>query len=291
MKEELDIIAVTTGYDEKLLSSLLASIASHKGPCEIGVILIKQGEAWTNKRYPDLIIKNLHSPEKISLSAARNLGLECLFASNYKPKHVIFPDDDSTFDSSFFRVYQESVSSDKAYLAKILSLEKSEDYREYPKQEMSGSLELLPYVASVSLLIPYPWLKQVGFFDPKLGAGAQYGSSEDLDYFLRASQQGDFHFLPELYNFHPSRFGKYDRLNGQEIRKRFRTYTDGYLHVYFKHNIDKKLNLFAERALGGAVLSLLKLKFNLAWEYFCLYRYRKERMRSLRKQHHSNHSV
>ena len=285
MKEDFDIIAITTGNSDKLLNCLLTSIDRHKGTCKVGVILIKQGDTWDNKQYEDLILKNLHSAKRISLSSARNLGLEYLFKSNLEPKHVIFPDDDSTFDASFFSVYQKSTTPNRAYLGKIRGLENLEDYRNYPRQAMSGSIELLPYVASVSLIIPYPWLKKVGFFDPDLGAGAQYGSSEDLDYFLRATKLGDFYFLPNLYNLHPSRFGKYNKLSSQEIRKRFRTYTDGFLHVHFKHNIMKHLGLFAERALGGALLSLLKLKFKLAKEYFSLYRYRKKRMRQLRKQY------
>jgi len=288
MKKDFDIIAITTGHSEKLLLNLLASIALHKGNCKIGVILIKQGESWLNRDYAELITACLHSPKKIALSTARNKGLEHLFNCEYLAKHIIFPDDDSTFDGNFFKVYQESVQANMAYLAKIRTADTKKDYRKYPTSSIIGKQELLPFVASVSLVIPYSWLKKVGHFDEELGAGAKYGSSEDLDYFLRLSEHGDFHFLPTLYNLHPSRFGKYNKLSAHQIRQRFRTYTDGFLHVYFKHSIDSQLGLFAERALAGAVLSLLKLNFTLVAEYFSLYQYRKKRIRELKALHHSN---
>jgi hypothetical protein len=285
MPEKFDIIAVSTGHDTSLLDKLLNSVSSAQEELRIGVILIVQGELWpTDERYP-LILKVIHSPERIGLSKARNLGLKFLFEQDWQIKHIIFPDDDSTFDSHYFKFYQNLCVGNQAYLAKIKNEDNLNNYRAYPTKKLRGTLNLLPYVASVSLIVPYAFVKKVGFFDENLGAGAALGSSEDLDYFLRILPFGDFIFHPEIYNLHPSRFGKYNQLSTEKVKNRFQTYTDGYLYVFFKHGLEDQLGFFAERALGGFLISALKLQFPLAQQYFWLYRYRKKRIKALRRKH------
>lgn len=288
MPNTFDIIAISTGQNEDLISGLISSMAASHGQVKIGIILIKQGKAWPKEQFSPVLLHTINSSERLSLSKARNLGLEYLFQEKLQAKHIIFPDDDSTFDAEYFENYARLCQEDEAYLSKIKNLEDGKNYKTYPESNTSGGIELLPLVASVSLIIPHAWVENIGLFDEQLGAGAPYGSSEDLDYFLRALNYGKFSFLPEIYNLHPSRFGKYDSLSSAQIKQRFQTYTDGYLYVFFKHQLSHKLKLFPERALGGFVISLLKFDIKLAMQYFQLYHYRKNQIQVLRKQNSTN---
>ena len=288
MSKTFDIIAISTGQDVGLISQLITSIEASHGKVKIGLILIKQGKAWPKEQLSPLLLKLINGPERLSLSKARNLGLNHLFQEKLHAKHIIFPDDDSTFDAEYFKNYARLCQEGEAYLSKIKNLEDGKNYKTYPDTKTTGGIDLLPLVASVSLIIPHPWVQKIGPFDEQLGAGASYGSSEDLDYFLRALDYGKFSFLPEIYNLHPSRFGKYDSLSSTQIKQRFQTYTDGYLYVFFKHKLFNKLKLFPERALGGFVLSLLKFDIKLAMQYFWLYRYRKNQIQVLSKKNSAN---
>lgn len=288
MPEAFDIIAITTGQDASLIEQLINSIEANHGAVKIGLILVKQGDKWSaDSRWPQLL-KVINCPERLSLSKARNIALKFLLEENLRAKHIIFPDDDSSFDAEYFKNYTLFCKEEKAYLSKIKNVEDGGDYKSYPEKKCQGGLQLLSLVASVSLIIPLTWVKKIGLFDEQLGAGAAYGSSEDLDYYLRALDIGDFTFRPEIYNLHPSRFGKYESLSAEQIKRRFQSYTDGYLYVFFKHKISHRLKLFPERALGGFALSLLKFDFKLAQQYFWLYRYRRSQIKVLTKRKHES---
>jgi len=282
-----DLIMLSTGKEAILLEGLIESIEGNTEGLGVHLLLVNQGPQrnWTSQD-PKLSIESIEVGQQMSLSAARNLGLKHLSQKNIEAKYLLFPDDDSTFKADFFQAIKPHLDLPKPLLAKICNVEDGGDYRSYPKIEKCGKTELKGIVASVSLIIPFALIAEIGPFDEKLGVGAKWGSSEDLDYYLRACQLEEFCFLPELKNYHPSRFGKYEQLGQPQIKKRFASYTDGYLAVHFRHRLEHQLGLFASKALGGALLSILKLNFNLASVYLWLYFYRikqKAYFRSLRK--------
>ncbi|MCR9155015.1 MAG: hypothetical protein NXI09_12975 [Bacteroidetes bacterium] len=271
-----DIIFVTTGSNASLLQNLISSIEGRTNGLKVYLVLVNQGSKILFKNEDPLLqIHTIDVGKQMSLSASRNLALKFLFDQKVSAQHIMFPDDDTSFKKDFFEIYF-NLEPQSAYLAKICNEEDGADYRNYPDKSRCGKESLIPWVASVSLLIPYTIAKKIGHFDPKLGVGAKWGSSEDLDYFLRATQHLEFCFLPELKNYHPSRFGKYEKMSSENIRKRFKAYTDGYLLVYFRYNLESKLGLFATRALGGAMISILRLNFRLSFQYLWLYQYRRK---------------
>lgn len=283
---EAQLIFVCTGAKRALIQQLINSISGNTYGLQVYLIVVNQGERFTFKSNDALLkLKTISTERQMSLSAARNLALRFLFSQQVNAQHIMFPDDDSTYSADFFKGYHK-LEENQAYLAKICNAQDGRDYRPYPKANRCGKESLLPWVASVSLLLPYPLVKQVGCFDEKLGVGAKWGSSEDLDYYLRCCQAQEFCFVPQLYTYHPSRFGKYDAMPAQAIRKRFKAYTDGFLAVHFRYRLDNKLRFFAHRALAGALLCLFKLKLGLFRQYLWLYFYRlkaKARFRKMRQ--------
>lgn len=280
---EAQLILVCTGAKQALIQQLINSISGNTGGLQVYLVIVNQGERCTFNHNDALLeIQTLSTEGQMSLSAARNLALRFLFDQKVHAQHIMFPDDDSTFKAGFFKNYQ-ALQVNQAYLAKICNVEDGGDYRAYPKDNRCGKESLLPWVASVSLLLPYSLVKQVGYFDEKLGVGAKWGSSEDLDYYLRCCHEQEFCFIPQLKTYHPSRFGKYESMPSRDIRRRFKAYTDGFLAVHFRYHLENRLRFFAHRALAGAVLSLVKLKLSLFWQYLWLYFYRHKAKAQFRK--------
>lgn len=273
MSQTIDILMIATGQQAVLLDKLIGSI--EPGTVKVHLIVVNQGTSKKFEGKENLEVSTLNINRPLSLSAARNKGLKFSKKQGLQAIHVMFPDDDTTFDPAFFESYSTLVKPEKAYLGRVCAEEDGSDYKAYPKQtQLKGTLELLPYVASVALIIPQKVVKQVGMFDEKLGAGAEYGSSEDLDYFIRCTKITPFSFVKALRNFHPSRFGKYDNLDTEQIKKRFKSYSDGYLFVMFRYGLDQKAKSLTARAVGGAAFSLLKGNVRLVPIYLWLARYR-----------------
>ena len=52
-----------------------------------------------------LTIKKISLNNKVSSSRSRNIGIEYIVNHNVQFDYLLFPDDDTTFDSSFFDLY------------------------------------------------------------------------------------------------------------------------------------------------------------------------------------------
>ena len=283
------IIMISTGDDAALFQELISSLELNQSNTRILLIVVNQGLAGQVPHANNLELKVIEAGQKLSLSAARNLGLKYLFQEELLAVHLMFPDDDTTFDALFFERYQHLAKAEQAYLGRVLGKEDYKNYKAYPNtNNLTGKTELLPYVASVSMLIPFEVAKKTGYFDEQLGAGATWASSEDLDYYLRCAAHTRFIFKEELYNLHPSRFGKYNTLKTEQIKRRFKGYTDGYLFVMFRYDLEKQAKNLPYRAMAGALVSMAKGAFRLVPIYFWLARYRFKMLRFFKAQKKQN---
>ncbi len=286
----MHITMICTGNSVPLLTKLCDSINPEHTELKVLIIIVLQQQKHTFKStHTNVQITTIEVAERLSLSKARNVALRNLFGQDEATDFVLFPDDDTTFDHHFFTAFQREISVNKFYLGRVCSEEDGSDYKRYPAvNRVSGKEKLLPYVASVALILPYKKVKQVGFFDELLGAGAEYGSSEDLDYYLRCTALGTFTFVHSLRNFHPSRFAKYDGMGTQEIKQRFKSYTDGYLFVLFRHDLEKSSWLLLLKAFGGAVISTFKGNFRLVPVYLWLVKYRAKMWKHFKEMKQKN---
>jgi len=283
------ILMIATGHSLGLIQELIHSIDEHVGDVKVLLLVIFQG---TEVYVPDVEKFDLHwenAGSQLSLSAARNCGLSVMHQKDYRAHHLMFPDDDTTFNAAFFAQYPRLTVPGKAYVGRMLNLEDQQGYKAYPSKNLLEQKEgLLSYIASAGLILPQFVVKTVGQFDERLGVGAPWGSSEDVDYYLRCTKYTSFNFVRELYTFHPGRFAKYGRMSAAKIWKRFKGYSDGYYFVMYKHGLQSRLRWLPLRALGGAAVSLLKANVPLSFLYLRLCAYRLALQQKLARQFHHN---
>ena len=109
-------------------------------------------------------------------------------------------------------------------------------------------------------------------FDERLGAGAGtvWGSGEETDYLLRLIHSGGrVHYDPALTVVHPAAFPPYD---GKARRKAYE-YGRGMGHLLRRHRYPARVRMMRlARPLGGALLSVLRLKVGKAGYHMSIFR-------------------
>jgi glycosyltransferase involved in cell wall biosynthesis len=121
-----------------------------------------------------------------NLSAARNHGIECS-----QGEFLFFPDDDSHIPSNFF-----------SRTLGAFRLKNNLDFLSVPVIDEEGSygtsesfIPISPYnvrslTTASNLLFRRRVVERTGPFDPSLGLGGEFGSSEDTDYVHRVMREG-----------------------------------------------------------------------------------------------------
>jgi len=105
-------------------------------------------------------------------------------------------------------------------------------------------------------------------FDEKLGVGALYGSSEDVDLFLKLFEMGErFIFTNDIYTYHPKKTSAYNDLALNKIILRFKNYSSGFAYIIFKYKLFLFIPEYLLRTLGAFILFFLKFKFKLSFAY------------------------
>lgn len=220
-------------------------------------------------------IHQLYS-DKTSLSHARNIAIEYIYENEIIADYVMFPDDDSTFDLLFFERFMKEVDGNTAY---IIDVYESGYETLFIKNKLSQnsiiSKKQYQLVCSVNMLIPFLAFTKIKFFDEDLGVGAKYGSSEDVDYFIRTlAFTNQFIYNKNLYNYHPRANDKFKMMSINDISSRFRKYGEGAIFTLLKHNMYFEALNLSFRAIGGSIVYLLKLDFKLFYCYNMAFYYR-----------------
>ncbi|NQV77974.1 MAG: hypothetical protein HQ490_06415 [Lutibacter sp.] len=208
--------------------------------------------------------------EKNSLSFCRNVAVDYLLNNKIEFDHVMFPDDDTTFNITFFDTFKSIVSLNCNYLLDVYIMGTSDLYISNSLTDgYSVTKKQYQIVMSVNMIISKLYFDSVHYFDEKLGVGASFGSAEDLDYFLRTIKISKFFlYSKKLYNFHPSPLHKYSNLNLHSTIKRFKNYGNGVIYALCKHKLYKNAMILCFRAIGGVLYSIVRLHFKLALAYF-----------------------
>ena len=190
-----------------------------------------------------LTIKKISLNNKVSSSRSRNIGIEYIVNHNVQFDYLLFPDDDTTFDSSFFDLYESVIQGNT--ILNVLCRDTKETYSNYNIAD--GALlkkKDVLFVGCVRLVLSKDTFYKVGYFDEQLGIGAKYGAGEDGDYFLRALEYDEFHYTAKVYNFHPSPSLKYSKLKFKELILRFNNYGRGLVYMLCKHKLYKVLFVY-----------------------------------------------
>jgi hypothetical protein len=205
--------------------------------------------------------------KRLSSSESRNVGLKYLFSNIEEYSYVMFPDDDTTFNSSFWEGF--STLKEANYILNVMNNGTDESYAKYSK--VDGALmnkKDIDFVGCVRFLFLKELVNKIGFFDERMGVGAKYGAGEDGDYFLRSLDFTSLYYNESLYTFHPAPIDKYSAMSLKDIVKRFSNYGKGVVFLLCKHKMYRQAIGLVIRGLGGVFLSLARLNLRLSFVYF-----------------------
>ncbi|MGO4819418.1 glycosyltransferase family 2 protein [Flavobacterium sp. W22_SRS_FP1] len=205
--------------------------------------------------------------KRLSSSESRNAGLKYLFANIKEYSYVMFPDDDTTFNSSFCKEFLKLKKGN--YILNVINKGTNESYAKYSK--VNGTLmnrSDIDFVGCVRFLFLRELINQLGFFDERMGIGARYGAGEDGDYYLRALEFDSLYYNESLYTFHPAPTDKYSTMSLNCIVKRFSNYGKGAMFLFCKHKMYFKAIKMIVRGAGGSFFLLFKFQFKLSGAYF-----------------------
>lgn len=265
-----DIVMIVPFMKRQIVNNLLHSLLENNKRHLILLILVdmslEQEEMLQTSNL--LTVERIFLNKKLSSSQSRNKGIEFLLSHNVSFRYLMFPDDDTTFDASFFDLYDRVIQGNT--ILNVLCQETKKPYSNYHIKD--GALlrkrDVL-FVGCVRLLLSRETFYKVGFFDEQLGIGAKYGAGEDGDYFLRALAYGEFHYTEKLYTLHPTPSGKYRSMSFKSLITRFNNYGKGVMYMLCKHKLYREGCIVCLRAIAGGGVAFITGKWRLACAYWC----------------------
>ena len=208
----------------------------------------------------------LHLRSERGLSRARNVGLKHISGDI-----VAFPDDDCWYPPDllervirFFREHPDidgltGCSRDETGRLSNLKWDNAGGF--------VNKFNVWKRAVSYTIFLKSVVIRKTGLFDEKLGVGAgtPWGAGEEMDYLLRALENGArIYYDPNLVIFHPQPIKDF----GPMAAKRIYTYRAGNSRVMRKHNFPLRLVLLQRlRTLIGVCLSICTGRFDKARYY------------------------
>lgn len=266
---KFDLIMISTHQNDVNIYKLLQSIDNNILNINLLLILISQDTVVNFNPKSDMFKIIILEDSKMGLSKARNIGLKHLVSNDITCDFIMFPDDDSTFDINFFKSFPEILKTNNCYITPIYN-EGTRDFYIGVDNESDFKMKLsnLRLVGSPNQILPYEQLKNKIYFDEKLGVGGLYGSSEDMDLFVRLSLGGQiFYYTAKCYSFHPKKISNYKNKPLIAIVKRFISYSEGFAFVLFKYKLYSFIPEYLIRTLVASVIFLLKFDIKLSAAY------------------------
>jgi glycosyltransferase involved in cell wall biosynthesis len=263
------IIMITTHRDNLNIFNLLESLDNINNELTLLVVLVSQESLIKYiPKSKNLTIKFINE-KKIGLSKARNIGLDYLLKNNITSEYIMFPDDDSTFDKNFSQEFIKILGSEKNYITPIYNTNSQKLYLGKPHKNGAKILIKNYYlVGSPNQVIQYNKYKELIYFNENLGVGAKYGSSEDLDLFIKLNLYGIKYFYNSLiYSYHPKKTNVYKNKTISDIIKRFKSYSSGFAVVIFEYKLYRFIPTFLFRTFAAFIYYIIKFNFKLSLAY------------------------
>lgn len=270
-----NLIMIATHRDNLNIFNLIENLDNIYNELSLLLVLVSQESSikYTPKRN-NLTIKFIDE-KKVGLSKARNIGLNYLLKNNISSEYIMFPDDDSTFDSTFFKNFKNILDSKKCYITPIYNCGTKELYLgKKIKENTLLNEDSHKFVGSPNQVILYEKFKDEIYFDENLGVGSNNGSCEDYDLYIRLNRIGaKFYTINEIYNFHPSKKNK-NKISIEDLIKRYKNYSLGYQYIAKKYNKKNILFSYLTRPLLATIINLLMLNFKMSRLYITIYIFR-----------------
>lgn len=264
---KFDLALIVTCIDEKYILKMISSVISNNNQLNVLIIFVNQSGMSFAIENNNLMVHIIELKSKIiSLSKARNIGINYLLENTVNFFHLMFPDDDSTFTKHFFKEYEKCVTINSNILINIYCEGTKRLYKKLNHND-GDILSCKNYdsAMSVNMIVSYDTFASAGLFDERLGVGSKYGSAEDNDYFINCCMidNGFFVYKKNIYYFHPSPSNKYSQMSIQELINKFINYGNGIIFMLCKHKYYKEALVVCIRAIAGAFVSLVKFDFRL----------------------------
>jgi hypothetical protein len=267
--KHFDLIMIVTHQDNNNISNFMYSV-SDNSYINLFVIVVSQVEFMLGVNVSELTKFNQIFLEKKSLSAARNHALNYLNDNDISASYIMFPDDDSTFDNIFFENFPCIQLSCFNYITPIYNTHTNDLY--LGKTMAKGtSVKISDYnmIGSPNQLIQYERFKEHIYFNEELGVGAKYGSSEDLDLFIRLTLAGaKFIYTDKLYSYHPKKTDIYKNKKIKDILIRFNNYSCGFAFLIFRYRLYIFIPNYLFRTFAAFIVFAIRLNFKLSLAYF-----------------------
>jgi hypothetical protein len=267
--KHFDLIMIVTHQDNINISNFIYSVCNNSY-INLFVIVVSQVEFMFDITTSGLTeFKQIFS-EKKSLSAARNRALNYLNDDKISASYIMFPDDDSSFDNLFFENFLCIQLSCFNYITPIYNTHTNDIYLG-KKMAKDTPVKISNYnmIGSPNQLIQYDRFKGHIYFNEELGVGAKYGSSEDLDLFIRLTLAGaKFIFTDELYSYHPPKTDIYKNKKIKDILIRFKNYSSGFAFLIFRYRLYSFIPTYLFRTFAAFIVFAIRLNFKLSLAYF-----------------------
>lgn len=285
MKSHYDLIFVSTHINNNYIYKLIDSIISNNSIVNICIVIVSQDTTFIWSNTSDLIDLFVINEPRVSLSRARNIALKFLLTNKASASYIMFPDDDSSFDYSFFKAFKEILESNKCFLTSIYKEGTKEYYLGKSfKEDTVVSIDDHHLIGSPNQVLLYNLLKNNIWFNESLGIGAQYGSCEDYDLFLKINLENNhYYYNSMLYSFHPAKSVSTNNVKLKKVIERYKNYSLGFVYIIYAYRKQKFIPIFLFKCLGASLISLFTLKFKMAIMYFCLFFIRINALISLKK--------
>ena len=271
-----DLILIITFVDLNYIRECIRSIVEYNNSIRVCIILINQTNTDENffHNTDKTIIFSLKI-SKTSSSKARNIGISYIRENKINAEHIMFPDDDSSFDQNFFDQFPKRIEKNKNYLIPILDFTGKSIFRKkYYKNCYVLKQNDISGVGSPNQIIAYNSSLEELEFDEKMGPATLYGSCEDCDLFYRINIKNRYIFTDILYNYHPSIDNIFNNLTFSESFKRQTTYSDGFIYFVIKYKLYSKLFKFFFIPFPAILYFIIKRNFRSSCVYFLLFFYR-----------------
>lgn len=270
MDTVFDLILISTFTSPEHIGGLLNSIAQDNQKLKIFHVIVNQSSR--KQSYPSSALYTVHEIETfqiMSLSKARNIAIDYLQKEEIKGRHLMFPDDDALYNQDLFSNYLNEIVTGNNYLIDVKATDE-DGYMKEVKRNHGEQMHDSDFfsVSSINMIISFESFEKVGKFNPLLSVGAKFGSSEDLDYFIRVNRLKPFIANKVLKVYHPKDSLSFKGLTFQQIIKRFEGYGRGYFYVIGKYKMAENGFISIGRAFGGFIHQCIKPNFKLALAYF-----------------------
>ena len=283
MKDQNDLVFIVTCIDDKYINNMVSSVLEGNDIVNLFVVFVNQtGKEYNYASNEMTYIKEVNV-SKMSLSKARNIGIDYLFKNDILFDHIMFPDDDSSFSVDFFVNFKKSVDNNKNYLINVFNKGSSKLYKKMP---FSNGYKLhkndYNYAMSVNMIVTYNTIVKIGGFDMNLGVGAKYGAAEDADFYVNSCNYSNFYYNNELHNYHPANISKFNDMTYEQLINRFKKYSEGNIYFLYKHNFVSAYYKLLVRAIIVSIYYLLTLNIKLFKVYVYIFFYRISFKRALK---------